>query len=246
MRFLVTGGTGRLGSLVADRLRHGGHDVRITSRRTGLGLYTVDWKTGAGLAEAVDGVDVVVHCAAANGDVEMERALVEACAGVSHLVYISIVGTDRIPIKYYRMKVAAEELISQSGIPYTILRATQFHDLVRSVLAVLAKCPLLMPVPELRFQSVDVTEVAERLAALAVAEPAGRVPELGGPEVVPLRELALQYLASTGRHRRLVSFRLPGKAFGGFKAGHHLTPAHADGRITFAEFLAAEATALRR
>ena len=240
--FLVTGGTGRLGSLVVDRLRQAGHDVRVTSRRTGPNLFTVDWKTGAGLAAALDGVDVVAHCASSYKDVDMDRALAEAAADaeVSHLLYISIVGVDRIPIKYYRLKLAAEQIVEQSGVPYTILRATQFHDYVRSVFATLARVPMML-VPDVSFQSVDLSDVADRLVGLAMAPPAERAADLGGPEIQKATDMARMYLRSAGRRRMVVPFRLPGKAFGGLRSGYHLAPDHADGRITFAGHLAARA-----
>ncbi|MBB5790354.1 SDR family oxidoreductase [Jiangella mangrovi] len=238
--FLVTGGTGRLGSLVVDRLRQAGHDVRVTSRRSGPGLRTVDWKTGVGLVAALDGVEVVVHTATSHRNVDMERALAEAAADadVSHLLFISVVGIDRIPIKYYRLQVAAERIIEQSGVPYTIQRATQFHDYVRSVFDSLARLPVML-VPDVSFQSVDHADVAERLAALALAPPAGRVADMGGPEIMKATDMARMYLRSTGRHRAVVPFRAPGRAFGGLRAGYHLAPEHADGRITFADYLAA-------
>lgn len=237
--FLVTGGTGRLGALVVGRLRQAGHEVRVVSRRTGPRLFTVDWKTGAGLTAALDGVDVVVHCASAPGSVDMDRRLVKAAADahVSHLLYISIVGVDRNPLRYYRTKLTAERIVEQSGVPYTILRATQFHDLIRMLLATLARIPL-MPVPDLSFQPVDVSEVADRFADLAMAEPAGRVADMGGPQVLRLTDMARAYLEATGRRRPIVPFRLPGKVFGAFRAGYHRAPDHADGRITFADHLA--------
>jgi uncharacterized protein YbjT (DUF2867 family) len=236
--FLVTGGTGKLGALVVALLRQDGHDVRVASRGSGAGLFTVDWKTGDGLAAAVAGVDVVVHCASAFGDVELDRGLVAAAeqAKVPHLLYISIVGVDKIPFKYYATKLAAEQVIERSAVPYTILRTTQFHDLIRVLLAALAKSPL-MPVPDLAFQPLDVSEVAERLAALAVGPPAGHVPVMGGAQVRPLTELARSYLKATGRRRWIVRFRLPGKAFRAFRAGCHHAPEHADGKITFEQHL---------
>lgn len=238
--FLVTGGTGRLGALVVDRLWQAGHDVRVVSRGTGPKLFTVDWKTGAGLTTALDGVDVVVHCASASGDVDMDRKLAKAAADahVSHLLYISIVGVDRIPFRYYRIKLAAERVVEQSGVPYTILRATQFHDLLRSVLATLARIPVML-VPDLSFQPVDVSEVADRFADLAMADPAGRAADMGGPEVLKVKDMARTYLKATGRRRPIVPFRLPGKVFGAFRVGYHQAPDHADGRITFAGYLAA-------
>lgn len=237
---LVTGGTGKLGALVVGILRDAGHDVRVASRRSGAGLSTVDWKTGDGLAAAVAGVDVIVHCASSYRDVEMDRKLAAAAAAakVPHLLYISIVGVDRIPFGYYRVKLAAEQLIVKSGVPYTILRTTQFHDLIRFIFAVAAKVPPLMFVPDAGFQPLDVSEVAERLAALALEAPAGRVPDMGGPRAYSAKEMAKMYLKATGRRRLIVPVRLPGKAFRAFRAGYHHTPEHADGRITFAEYLA--------
>jgi uncharacterized protein YbjT (DUF2867 family) len=249
--FLVTGGTGRLGAAVVERLRRVGHTVRVVSRRAGPELFTVDWTTGAGLATALDGVDVVVHCASATdtfglsidvepADVQMDDMLVKAAAAahVSHLLYISIVGVDRIPIRYYRIKLAAEEIVARSGVPFTTLRATQFHELIRGLFVAAARGPIML-VPALSVQSIDVSEVADRFAELALAEPAGRVTDLGGAEILKLKDLAQTYLQATGQRRPIVPFWLPGKAFSAFRAGYHLAPDHADGRITFASYLAA-------
>ena len=131
------------------------------------------------------------------------KALVEAAAATEpapHLLYVSIVGVDRVPFGYYRAKLAAEEVFAGSGLPHTILRATQFHDLVRTVLAWAARAPVLL-VPAMPDQPVDAGEVADRLVALAAGEPRGRVPDLGGPEVRDFRELAATYLRATGRRR---------------------------------------------
>src|SRR5439155_8289458 len=150
---LVTGGTGTLGRAVVRRLRDEGRGVRVLSRRArGDGVVTGDLRTGAGLAKAVRDVDVVVHCATdrrfGRTDVAGTDQLIEAAraAGGPHLVFISIVGVDRVPYGYYQRKLAAERHIEASGLPYTILRATQFHDLVLAVLRVLARPPV-MPLP---------------------------------------------------------------------------------------------------
>ncbi|MBP2330979.1 uncharacterized protein YbjT (DUF2867 family) [Kibdelosporangium banguiense] len=237
---LVTGGTGNLGGHVVDRLRQAGHEVRVASRRTGEGLATVDWKTGAGLAAAVAGVDAIVHCATGIRGNDVERALIAAAreAGVGHLVYISIVGVDRIPFSYYQTRLAAERLFEASGLPWTVLRATQFHDLIRVVLAMFARLPVMF-VPGAGSQPIDVGEVAERLAEIAVGPPSGRVPDIAGPQAHSFRELARMYLRATGRRRLLVPLRLPGKAFRAFRAGLNLAPDRAVGRITFADYLAA-------
>jgi uncharacterized protein YbjT (DUF2867 family) len=240
-RILVTGGTGTLGAHVVRLLRQADHDVRVASRRTGDGLATVDWKTGTGLADAVRGVDVVVHCAAQSRGNDIEHKLIAAArtAGVGHLVYISIVGVDKIPFAYYRGKLAGERLIESSGLPWTVLRATQFHDLIRVVLAMSARLGVMV-VPDLRFQPVEAREVAERLAELAAAAPAGRVEDMAGPVVHDIRELARIYLRAAGRRRLVLPIRLPGKAFRAFRAGWNLAPEHTDGNVTFLDHMAAQ------
>ncbi|TNC28936.1 SDR family oxidoreductase [Amycolatopsis alkalitolerans] len=239
---LVTGGTGTLGRVVAERLLGDGREVRVLSRKpapagTPYSWRTGDLKTGAGIAEATEGVDTIVHCASnpMGGDVAATRNLIEATRG-AHLVYISIVGIGQIPFLYYNAKLATERLIENSGLPWTILRATQFHDLV----AGFTKAQLRLPVTftlKGRFQPVDVREVADRLVELALGQPAGRVPDMGGPEVRDSRELARACLAAVGRTKPVVALSLPGKAARAFRAGANLTPAHADGKVTFEQYL---------
>lgn len=235
---LVTGGTGRLGAAVATRL---GPDARIASRSSGPGLYTVDYTTGAGFDAALDGVDTIVHCATSvRHEAQLAEQVVAAAKqhGSPHLVYISIVGIDRIQLGLYRGKLAAERIIEESGLPWTVLRATQFHDLIRVLLAGLSYLPI-MPIPAVPDQPIDTGEVADRLAELARGGPMGRVPDMAGPEVVSLPESARMYLRATGRHRLIVPIRLPGKTFKAFRNGGHLNPDQAVGRISFAEYLAA-------
>ncbi|MFD7550802.1 SDR family oxidoreductase [Streptomyces sp. NPDC059578] len=236
---VVTGGTGTLGRQVVDRLREAGHTVRVVSRRAQP--YAVDLVKGSGpLDEALRGADVVVHCASGQrGDEVAARRLIEAVrrAGVGHLVYISIVGVDRVPLGYYRTKWAVERLIEASGTGWTILRTTQFHDLVLTLLTGLAKPPVMFVPAGVADQPIGSGEVADRLAELADGTPAGRVPELGGPQVRDLGELATAYLAASGRRRRTVRVPLPGKVARALRAGGHLTPDRAVGRETFEAFL---------
>ncbi|HEX6446713.1 MAG TPA: NAD(P)H-binding protein [Streptosporangiales bacterium] len=245
MKVLVTGGTGALGRVVVERLLAGGHDVTVASRRARAadavgppGWTTVDWRTGAGLDTALAGVDTVVHCAHSYRGIDLEQRLVDAArrAGEPHVVYVSIVGVERIPFFYYRAKLAAERLLAASGLPWSVLRATQFHDLVREMLALALRAPVL-PVLDVCVQPVDVTDVAARLAELATGEPAGYAGELGGPEVRRMRELARTYLRSTGHSRPLVPVRLPGRTFRAFRAGANLTPDRALGTVTFENYL---------
>ncbi len=238
---LVTGGTGTLGRLVTERLRADGHEVRVLSRHAQP--YAVDLREGgSGLDVALAGVETVVHCATTQrgGDERSGANLVAAArrAGVSHLLYISIVGVDRVPLGYYRSKLAVERLVEEAGLGWTVLRTTQFHDLVLRLLEGLAKLPV-MPVPGITDQPIEVTEVADRLAELAAAAPAGRVPDMGGPEIRTLDSLARAYLTATTRRRPLMKLPLAGRTYRQIRAGGLLTPERAVGKVTFDEYLAA-------
>lgn len=244
---LVTGGTGTLGRALVPLLTAAGHRVRVLSRRprpagTELGGWaTGDLRRGEGIPAAVEGAEVIVHCATGRGDVTAARNLLSAArgAGGPRLVYISIAGIDRVPFAYYKSKLATEQLIIGSGLPWTVLRATQFHDLILRLFTAQARLPLMLLPAGFRFQPVDAGEVAARLADLAAAEPAGRVPDLGGLEVRTLTSLAGSYLRATGRRQqRLLPVPLPGAAAAAFRRGAHLAPEHAAGRVTFEEFLA--------
>ncbi len=241
---LLTGGTGTLGRVVHQDLLSQGLDVRVFSRSPRpAGVEPAEWATGdlrknTGVAEAMDGIDVIVHCATGLGDVVAAKNLIAAAraAGTPHLVYISIVGIDDIPLFYYRAKREVEDLVESAELPWTILRATQFHDLVVRMFASQRGLPVLLA-PSFSFQPIDVRDVSARLAEIAAQPATGRVPDIGGPEVRTAADLAHAYLASEHRRRRVVGFGLPGKIFAGFKRGHNLVPAHTVGKITFDEYL---------
>lgn len=215
---LVTGGTGTLGRHVVDRLHQAGCEVRVLTRsrhedRAGVRFVVGDLATGEGLVPALQNATVVVHCASRQkGDAEATRALVRAAQAQPvppHLVYISIVGIDRVPFGYYRTKLAAERIVAESGLPWTTLRATQFHDLVLMAARVLAKPPVVLVPAGVLVQPVEADEVAARLVELALGTPAGRVPDLGGPEVADAAALLRAYLAATGSRRPVLSVRMP-------------------------------------
>jgi uncharacterized protein YbjT (DUF2867 family) len=238
MTVLVTGGTGTLGSALVARL----DQPRVLSRRPGPGRVVGDLRTGEGLDEAVADVSVIVHCATApRGDADATARLVAAArrAGTPHLVYVSIVGVDRIPLPYYREKVRAERVVEESGLPATILRATQFHDLLATLFATTARAGVLPVLAGTSFQPVAVDDVAVRLADVVAGPPQGRVADLGGPEVRGMADLARAWRRATGRRRPVLPLRLPGAIARGYRSGAHLTPAHADGVTTFEQFLAA-------
>jgi uncharacterized protein YbjT (DUF2867 family) len=237
-RVLVAGGTGTLGQVVVDQLLASGADVRVLSRGRRRHRHSEvehvrgDLRTGAGLDAAVSGVDTIVQCA------EHVQHLVAAArrAGCPHLLYTSIVGIDRI-LGPFRRKLADEQLIATSGLPWTVLRATQFHDLIAVALRMLAKSPVLALPAGWSFQPVDVREVGDRLARLALGEPAGRAPDFGGPQVRAIPDLARSYLAMTGKRRPILPVWLPGRVFHAYRAGSNLTPEHADGTISFEQYL---------
>ncbi|GAA2726697.1 SDR family oxidoreductase [Cellulomonas aerilata] len=242
---LVTGATGRLGRPTVARLRAAGHDVRALSRRSGPGLATGDLRTGAGLREALTGVGTVVHLATGprgRGDVDLARTLLTAVAeaDVDHLVLVSIVGIDTNPLPYYRDKLAVERLVGGSGVPHTVLRATQFHALVAGLFTVQRALPVLAA-PAVPLQPIAVEDVAERLVELAGSAPAGRVGDIGGPEQLTVPELARVWTHGTGSRRRVVPVRLPGRVFAALHAGSALVPGVPYGRRTFAEHVAATA-----
>jgi uncharacterized protein YbjT (DUF2867 family) len=251
---LVTGGTGTLGRQVVPRLREAGRTVRVLSRRShpsadGVAFTVGDLATGDGIDAAVDGIETVIHCAGdAKGDELKARTLVRAAsrAGVRHVVNISVVGAERIPVVsgvdramfgYFAAKRAAEEVLAGSGLPWTTLRATQFHDLILLVARALTKLPLV-PVPRgFRFQPVDSGEVADRLVELSLGEPAGYVPDLAGPRVYRADELIHGYLRATGRRRPILPVPLPGGAAGAIRRGANLAPDRATGHRSWDDFL---------
>lgn len=251
---LVTGGTGTIGRVVVARLRETGHDVRVASRGAppaeappGVAWATVDYRSGAGLDAALDGVDAVVHCARSWRG-EVDRALIAAArrAGTPHVVYISIVGVDQLPLSYYRTKLAAEAELARTDLGWSVLRTTQFHELIAAGLRGLARLPVLAVPAGTSFQPIAAAEAGARLAELAAGPPAGRVPDMGGPQVRDVRDLARAYLRASGRRRPVVPVRLPGAVAAGYRRGWHLTPDRAVGRRTFEEFLAGVPAAGRR
>ena len=240
MTVLITGGTGRLGRPTVAALRSRSLDPRILSRHPGDDHVVADLSTGEGLAAALEGVDTVVHLATSRSkDVGQTRRLLDAMAGSgAHLIFTSIVGVDRIPYGYYRDKVASEKAIEASGVPFTIIRVTQFHGFVDEVLEAQRRLPVTIVLP-VSAQTIHMPEVAEHLADLVESGPAGRVADLGGPEQLTLKEYARQWQSSRGVHRPIWTLHLPGKAIAAFKAGHHMSGLPGAGRVTYAEYLEA-------
>jgi uncharacterized protein YbjT (DUF2867 family) len=250
MNILVTGGTGALGRNVVKLLIDSGHHVRILSRRPGTGDDWIqgDLATGAGLEAAVTGIEAVVHAASATvqpqkvhaTDVLGTRRLLAMAreAGVSHAVYVSIVGIDGVSYPYYKGKLAAEAVMREDIVPWSILRATQFHPFMEFVLGTLSTLPRMAMVPfGWQFQPVDAGEVAARLVDVVAGPPAGMLPDFGGPEVRDFKSLAEAWLKARKMNKRLVNLRLPFKASRAVAEGRLTCPDHKDGTMTFEHYL---------
>jgi uncharacterized protein YbjT (DUF2867 family) len=250
---LVTGGAGRLGRLIVKQLSAAGYTVRGMSRRArpgddwpGAEWVQADLETGAGLAEAVQGMDVVIHTASGGNhrtwkiDVEGTRRLLDAAreAGVSHVVYISIVGIEKVPYAYGKAKLACEDLIEHSGLPWSILRATQFDYGIDFLLHMLTRLPLVALLPtDLLLQPVAEEEVARRLGEIVQVGPSGRLPDMGGPQVYTSGELARIWLKQRGMHRAIIPLWLPGKTASGIRQGGNTCPQQATGTVSWEAWL---------
>ncbi|MFI7272361.1 SDR family oxidoreductase [Streptomyces sp. NPDC049879] len=244
---LVTGGTGTLGRHVVPRLRAAGHEVRVLTRHArppedGVTYVTGDLAAGTGAAAAVEGVTTVLHLAgdAKNNEaVTRHIATVASAAGVKHLVNISVTAAEHLPLGYFRSKLAAEEILAASGVPWTNLRAAQFHDFVLNAFRPMGKLPVFPAPRAVRLQPVDARDVADRLVELAGGAPDGHVRDLVGPREYTMADLARGYLAARGKRRPLLPVPFPGAAGRAYRAGANLSLDGADrGTRTWEEFLA--------
>lgn len=266
-RVLVTGGTGVLGRELVPRLARAGYVVRIMSRRSPgtadraspagpAGPAEVEWaqadlETGMGLAEAVAGADMIVHAATSSfarnmlgygihaTDVRGTAQLLEhaRAAGVEHFLYVSIVGIEKLPHAYYRHKLAAEALVGGAGVPWSILRATQFHPLIDRMLRVMTVSPLVLLPADFKYQPIDPGDVADHLVDCVARGAAGRLPDLGGPEVHSLGDLAEAWMQACGMRRPVLRLHLPGRLAAAFRQGLNTAPARKSGRVTWEDWL---------
>ncbi|NUB89580.1 NAD(P)H-binding protein [Haloterrigena sp. SYSU A121-1] len=250
-RVLLTGATGTLGTALRPRLCDAGREVVAASRSpptdggTDVEWTALDLVDGTGIRDAVADVDAVVHAATApQGDTEAvdvrgtERLLEAAAdAGVSNVVYVSIVGVDEIPYSYYEHKLAAERAVEESPVPSTIVRATQFHSFVHDIFETIARVPI-WPLPTgIRLQPIDVGEAAAAIADRATPDAAGRVPDVGGPEMLTVRDLAETYREVRRLRRPIVRLPLPGSVAAGFRSGAACCPDRTVGTTTWETWL---------
>ncbi len=245
---LITGATGTLGHRLVGEATEAGHKVRALSRKSHWGYTGVHWAqgdllSGDGIDSALDGIDTVIHCATQGTrgkDVVSATNLISAArrAGTANIIYVSIVGIDRIPLGYYKSKLRVEEALAASGLGHTIIRVTQFHDLIETMFSVQRFSPALFAIKGARFQPIDTRDVARHLVSLIDKGPAGRVDDIGGPAVHEHDELGRMYLASLHSRRRVLSLPVPGGIGAGLRSGANLVPANSIGTIGFAEYLA--------
>jgi uncharacterized protein YbjT (DUF2867 family) len=263
MRILVTGGTGHLGGTVVELLRDEGHQFRLLARRPGT-TAGVEWvqgdlSTGEGVSTAMSGIETVIHAAtnspaAQRGalraldfvrsptdvDVEGTKALLAAAeeAGVEHFVHVSIVGLPHMAriSPYSRVKLAAEELVRSSSVPWSIVRATGFYWLLDRMLANMAKRRVLLLPADVRMQAVDSDDFAEFVVACLSDGRRGEREDFVGPETLTMHELAEQYLAARGLRRRIWKAPFPRRVTSALEAGETSSDA-LRGSTTWAEWL---------
>ena len=254
---LVTGGTGGLGHRVVERLRAHGRLIRVLSRRPhppedGIEYVVGDLAKNQGLETAVAGAEIVIHCAGVGKikeDAAQAQNLVTAAkrARVRHLVSISVVGAERIPVKtavdrsmfaYFESQRAKERVIEASGLPWSNLRATQFHDgFILAMVRAMSKMPLVPMPADTRFQPIDADEVADALVELALGAAIGQAPDIAGPKIYDAEYLMRSYLEAVGKQRPIWNIRMPGGAAAAIRAGANLAPGRAIGRRTWEDFL---------
>ena len=235
MKIVVVGGTGLIGSKTVALLRQGGHEVVAASPKSGVNTIT-----GEGLKEAMAGAQVVVDLA--NAPSWEDKAVLEffevsgrnlfaaeSAAGVRHHVAVSIVGTDRMPDNgYFRAKVAQEQLIEASGLPYTIIRSTQFLEFIKGIADLSADGTMVRLSPGL-FQPIAADDVAAIVAEVALAAPRNGIVEIAGPERAPLDAFVARYLQAVGDPREVV--RDPEARYSGGRVEEHSLVPLGDARL---------------
>lgn len=248
--YLVAGGTGVAGRAVVAELARRGESVRVLSRHGGTndGARHVvgDLVSGDGLAAALDGVDVVIDTT--DGKTRSARDVFSVgarnllsaatAAGVSHAVLLSIVNVDRGRFTYYRAKTRQERLYRDAPLPTHVVRATQFHEFVPMICAPFARIGIVPAFTYTRFQPIDTSEVARALVDAAEQGPSTEPTDVGGPQVLTMREMATAWKAATGTRGRVTNIRIPGYMGEFLRNGWNLVPDKTFGTVTFEQWLA--------
>jgi uncharacterized protein YbjT (DUF2867 family) len=252
MRIAVAGGTGTVGRHVVELARERGHDVASLSRAEG-----VDLVSGRGLDDALRGVDTVIDVSGINSTATKKAVdfftnatqnllAAEKRAGVKHHVVLSIVGIDKATSGLYAGKLVQEDIVRHGGVPWTLLRSTQFHEFVPLVVKTASAGPVVL-VPKMFTQPVAAREVAEALVAAAEAGAQGRITDLGGPRLEELDGLVRAFLDRTGQRKKVVEVPFPGPMGKAMRSGALIpAPGAAVGRQTFVEWLEASSGKYRQ
>ncbi|WP_344605680.1 SDR family oxidoreductase [Sporichthya brevicatena] len=250
---LVTGGTGTVGRKLVRKLVAAGRDVRVLSRKDRPGVepgtpklpdwpdwFVGDLRTGHGLAKALEGVGIVVHCASVPGhDVEATAQLLIAAtrAEKPHIVYPSMIGADRIEDAAYRDRRAIERLLADSELPWTVVRVGHLHEHIDAALRRASRKPWMFVPADTSYQPIAAEDVANRLVDLCTPMQAHQLPDVGGPEIIDAEDLTAYWLNVVGKKRKLIPVRKRGKLYAGYREGWHLAPDRLVGHQTFAEFM---------
>ncbi|HEY9003288.1 MAG TPA: SDR family oxidoreductase [Mucilaginibacter sp.] len=250
-KIVVTGGTGTLGRQVVNQLLARNLEVYVLSSRDNpavpdkVKVIKGNLVTGEGLQNLSD-ANIIIHCAsnpkdAQNTDIAGTGNLLIALdkAPMRHFINVCIVGVDKTDYPYYKVKTAVENLVSESGIPFTTLRATQFHDLVLNMICSfeINNGNILVPAG-MKFQSIDVNEVAFRLAELTEERPSGLLPDMGGPEVLTIEEMIKTWVDISGQKLYVKAEAIESPRYDLFRSGVNLCPDHKYGSNTWEKFLA--------
>jgi uncharacterized protein YbjT (DUF2867 family) len=228
------------------------YHVRAMSRRasgSGGGQWvSADLDTGKGLDTALAGVNTVIHAATdphgdpRRTDIAGTELLLAAAngAGVRHIVYVSIVGIDRVPYPYYRHKLHAEDVVRSGSVPWTILRGTQFHDFMDFLFRRFTRFPIGGLPKSWLGQPVHVDEFADALWDCVAAGPSRRAPDVAGPEVLRYGDMMRAWLAAQGRRKLVLNLPVPGRTGEAFRTGGATAPDRAVGRLTWGAWVRAK------
>lgn len=252
-KIVVTGGTGTLGRQVVNQLLARNKEVDILSSQDNpvvpdrVKVIKGDLVTGKGLQNLRD-ANIIIHCASnpknpQNTDITGTGNLLKTLdkAKMRHFIYVSIAGVDKTDYPYYKVKTTVENLVSESGMPFTTLRATQFHDLVLNMIRSFeVKSGTILVPAGMKFQSIDVNEVALRLVELIEEQPSGLLADMGGPEVLTIEEMVKTWLDITGQKYSIKAEPIEGPRYELFRSGVNLCSGHNYGSITWQEFLVSQ------
>lgn len=252
-KILITGGTGNLGKHVVDfLLPYNQFEISILSSRSNahsakhVKIFKGNLATNTGLANATKEAEIIIHCASdatnfSEVDIEGTRNLLRSLhKKIRHFIYISIVGIDKSNYPYYEAKHITENIIADSSIPYTILRATQFHDFILAMLQpfIENKSNGIINLPSgMKFQSVDIKEVAGKLVELSLGDALGLLPDFGGPEIMSFEEMCQSYLDILKLKDIIEPTYFEGARYDLFRSGINLCPEGRHGKITWQDYL---------